>query len=230
MLNDTNILVNELVEMFKKFHHPHNAQWSKVYFKNKFNFIGVKAPIWRDIVKVFTRKYAKLNLTEVEALVLQLFLLEEREYHHCAITIYSRYSKIWQKETIVFLEKLLLTKSWWDTVDALSSECLTNYFKNFQDDMLAITNRWNNSDNIWLQRTSILYQRTFKENTNTEALTKNILNVCPTKEFFIQKAIGWALREYAKTNADWVFQFVAENKIPAISKREALKNLTLTTK
>jgi 3-methyladenine DNA glycosylase AlkD len=78
---------------------------------------------------------------------------------------------------------------------------------------------------MWLQRSSILFQKAYKENTNQELLTKYILNCKESQEFFIRKAIGWALREYSKTNPVWVSQFVANNTLSNLSVREALKRI-----
>ncbi len=78
---------------------------------------------------------------------------------------------------------------------------------------------------MWLQRSSIMFQKAYKKDTDTALLSRYILNLKDSKEFFIQKAIGWALREYAKTNAGWVQKFVKQNQLPALSEREALKRI-----
>ena len=78
---------------------------------------------------------------------------------------------------------------------------------------------------MWLQRSSLLFQNKYKSKTDTELLSNYIIHLSPSKEFFIQKAIGWVLREYAKTNPDWVVAFVSNHALPSLSKREAMKHL-----
>jgi 3-methyladenine DNA glycosylase AlkD len=91
----------------------------------------------------------------------------------------------------------------------------------------AILSRWLISGNIWLQRICLIYQLTYKQATDTDILTRNIFYLCDSKEFFIQKAIGWALRQYARVNPDWVREFVLQNhdNLAALSRREAVKHL-----
>ncbi|QDY46865.1 DNA alkylation repair protein [Planococcus glaciei] len=84
---------------------------------------------------------------------------------------------------------------------------------------------WSQADNIWTNRTVILHQLKYKQETDTMLLSRIILEHAASPEFFIQKSIGWALREYAKTDADWVRSFVLENELMPLSKREAMKNI-----
>jgi len=123
------------------------------------------------------------------------------------------------------MEYCIIHKSWWDSVDHIASECLTDYFKIFPEQIFPVTSTWNTSNNMWLQRSSIMFQKAFKQKTDTALLSQYIINRKDSKEFFIRKAIGWALREYSKTNPAWVKQFVKENKLHSLSEREALKNL-----
>jgi 3-methyladenine DNA glycosylase AlkD len=100
-----------------------------------------------------------------------------------------------------------------------------NHFKCFPEFIKPYTEKWMKSGNMWLQRTVILFQLDYKEKTDVELLFKNIKKCTDSKEFFIQKAIGWALREYSKTDAATVINFVENNKLAPLSKREALKRL-----
>jgi 3-methyladenine DNA glycosylase AlkD len=111
-------------------------------------------------------------------------------------------------------------------VDFIATECLGPYFKMYPNQISKITSQWNKSSNIWLQRSSLLFQKNYKKETDAELLSRYILNLRSSKEFFIQKAIGWMLREYAKTDAGWVVDFVNNNELAPLSKREAMKHLT----
>ena len=126
---------------------------------------------------------------------------------------------------INLMEYMIVKKSWWDTVDHAASDLTGPYFKLFPEQIIKITGRWNGSDNFWLQRSSIMFQKKYRKDTDTLLLSKYILLHTDSKEFFIQKAIGWALREYGKTDQAWVKRFVQQNKLSPLSKREALKSI-----
>ena len=106
----------------------------------------------------------------------------------------------------------------------MASECTGRYFKIFPEQIIPVTGQWNKSPDMWLQRSSLLFQKSYKHDTDTNLLSEYILNLASSKEFFIQKAIGWVLREYAKTNRLWVENYVAQHSLPALSKREATKH------
>ena len=123
-------------------------------------------------------------------------------------------------------EFMIKHKSWWDTVDFISSS-LVNYWWKMDPELLdkSVTPEWNKSDNFWLNRTSIIYQLRRKDLTNERILSQHIIPHSNSNEFFVQKAIGWALREYAKINSKWVLDFVATHQLKPLSKREALKQI-----
>jgi 3-methyladenine DNA glycosylase AlkD len=137
----------------------------------------------------------------------------------------DKYKKQLEVDDIVWIEKLIVTKSWWDTVDILATHLAGEYFKKHKNKIDLITNQWNNSDNIWLQRSSLLFQLKYKQNTNVFLLENYILNLKESKEFFIRKSVGWILREYSKTNPAWVIQFLQKNELSNLSVREASKYL-----
>ena len=137
----------------------------------------------------------------------------------------DKYKKQLEVDDIVWIEKLIVTKSWWDTVDILATHLAGEYFKKHKNKIDLITNQWNNSDNIWLQRSSLLFQLKYKQNTNVFLLENYILNLKESKEFFIRKSVGWILREYSKTNPAWVIQFLKKNELSNLSVREASKYL-----
>jgi 3-methyladenine DNA glycosylase AlkD len=110
-------------------------------------------------------------------------------------------------------------------VDSLNSFVISKFFIQFPDEIESTTSKWNQSSNKWLQRMSLLFQLTYKKKTNTTLLTKYIEHCELEEDFFIRKAIGWALRAYAYTDAKWVIQFVKTHpQLSNLSKREALKH------
>jgi len=195
----------------------------KAYMKNQFEFAGITMPVRRLALKDYIKNYKdEYNIEEVTR---ELWDLPEREYQYCAIEILADNKKNWQQQIIALIEDCIITKSWWDTIDFIAPELLRPYFKKYPAAINSITKRWNESSNIWLQRSSLLFQKSYKKETDVNLLSAYIINLSTSKEFFVQKAIGWILREYAKTNPEWVEAFVMQNPLPPLSKREALKLL-----
>ncbi len=128
-----------------------------------------------------------------------------------------------EEEDILLYEYMITHKSWWDTVDFIAAVLVGAYFKAFPNKRNDITKRWMSSNNIWLQRSTLLFQLKYKETLDTEFLARTINNLLGSEEFFINKAIGWVLREYSKTNKDWVLKFAAKTSLHSLSKREALR-------
>jgi 3-methyladenine DNA glycosylase AlkD len=201
------------------------AEWSETYLLNQFRFFGLQTPERRALCKTHYKTYPVKDLAELEKIVAACFELPEREYQYFGIELFAYHKKLWQADSIKLMEQCLVTKSWWDSVDHIASEWLGPYFKRFPEKIPAITGRWNRSSNIWLQRSSIMFQKAYKKDTDTALLSKYILHLKGSEEFFIRKAIGWALREYSKTDPDWVRNFVKKNKLSPLSEREALKRI-----
>ncbi len=136
---------------------------------------------------------------------------------------------IYLKEKLILndinnIEKLIITNSWWDSIDCLDA-IVGNMCLKYPELIESTILKWIYSDNIWLKRVSIDFQLQYKDKTDIDILSKAILSNCHTDEFFINKAIGWSLREYSKTNKEWVKKFLETNKLSALSVREASKYL-----
>ena len=210
---------------FKQQTNHKKAIGMSAYLLHQFDFYGLQTPERRKICKAYFLKYPIHHLKELEIIVKACFTLPQREFHYFAIELLTYHKKLWKISSIKLMEYCLLHKSWWDTVDGIGSEWLGPYFKMFPEKIQGVTHKWNTSSNKWLQRSSILFQKAYKVNTDTELLKKYILHCSTSKEFFIQKAIGWALREYLKTDPEWVKDFVMMNPLAPLSKREALKRI-----
>jgi len=195
------------------------------YLKNKFVCYGMKTDTRRAVFKEFCKIAEPLNWPQTKQVALYLWALPHRECHYCAIEFLNFYKKQFDEDFLQIIEKLIVENSWWDTVDGVNSMLIKNYYKKFPAALIVQASEWNLSENIWLQRISIIYQLKQKDETNEHILAKHILNCAHSKEFFVQKASGWALREYAYTNAEGVKIFVSKNNLPPLTKREALKKL-----
>ena len=201
------------------------AKWMEAYMLNQFPFFGLQTPERRRLCKEHYRQYPVTNLKELETIVKECFGIEQREFQYFGIELFAFHKKLWKPSSVKMMEFCLLHKSWWDSVDHIASDWLGPYFKLFPEQIEPITSKWNQSKNIWLQRSSIMFQKAYKKETDTVLLSKYILHCKHSKEFFIQKAIGWALREYSKTDPIWVKAFVKQNKLAPLSEREALKRI-----
>ena len=201
------------------------AAGAKAYLLHQFEFYGLQTPERRSICKAFYKTYPVTSHATLVTIIKVAFAAPERELHYFAIELLAFNHKLWTPKTITIIEWMLTHKSWWDSVDSTNSNVIGKYFIKFPELLVSTTNKWNQSSNIWLQRMSILFQLPYKENTNTQLLEKYIVNRINTNEFFVNKAIGWALRAYAYTNKKWVIRFVKDHpQLSNLSKREALKH------
>jgi 3-methyladenine DNA glycosylase AlkD len=151
---------------------------------------------------------------------------EEREMQYVGMELAYRCRKQMVQADINLLESILVVKSWWDTVDFIASNLIGHYFFTFPGQIEIITQKWINSKNMWLIRSCILFQLKYKEFTNFKLLQQFIHQHKYSNEFFIQKAIGWSLRQYAKFDAYAVRAFVTETELKTLSRREALKHFS----
>lgn len=196
------------------------------YMKNNFNFLGIKTEARRTIFKETYEKHKQEVKANFRDIAWQLFTKNEREFHQCAIDLLVKeFKKNYVLDDITFIEKLITTNSWWDSVDVLAKYILGGYLKQFPNETYKVVERFSNSENMWLNRSALLFQLSYKEKTDFELLKSECLKHSKSNEFFIQKAIGWVLRDYSRFDAENVKKFVAEANLKPLSIREALRNI-----
>jgi len=220
-------LVQQLELEFEKNRNEFEAEGMSRYMKNRFTYFGIKKPkravIQKQWFSIIPKDFTQENKRE---LVLELWQKEEREFHYVAMDFMAKWKdKELVSEDSEFIEFLLTNHSWWDSVDALASNYLGRYLRLFPKQRETVIKSWRKSENRWLRRSCLIFQLRYKSQTNFELLKSLILEFKHEKEFFIQKAIGWSLREYAKTNPVSVRNFVEESGIQGLAKREALKHI-----
>lgn len=204
---------------------PQRAIGASAYMRNQFVYFGMEAKLWRSITKDHFKKYGVPAKKELPVITKELWSLPEREYQYFAVEMITAAKKQWDEKVITLIEYCITHKSWWDSVDQAASLLTGAYFKLFPHRKHEVTDKWNRSNNCWLQRSSLLFQKAYKKDTDTEMLARYIIHLAGSKEFFVQKAIGWALREYSKTDPRWVVKFVKTNKLASLSEREAMKRI-----
>ncbi len=195
------------------------------YMKNLFPFIGIPSPARKEIFKQYLTEHGLPEYKELFTVIKSCYSQPEREFHYFAIDLAGKFAKKTGKDFVPLMEYMIIENSWWDSVDSVASNCTRDFFKQNVPLQIPVTRKWMGSRNLWLQRATILFQLNYKFNTNEKLLYKYILELKDSKEFFIQKAIGWALREYSKTNPESVKKFLAETILAKLSVREASKYL-----
>lgn len=201
------------------------AVGQKAYMRNQFEFYGINTMKRREIQRPFLEKSYLPPKVELEQLLKTLWQKPQREYQYFAQELVFKYRHQFDKNDIVLLEYMATYKSWWDTVDYIAVKLIGPYFQYYPGQLDIYIEKWLASENIWLQRCCLLYQLKRKDKIDAQRLEYIIKRLLGSKEFFINKAIGWVLREYSKTHPKWVENFVEHNDLPSLSQREALRLL-----
>ena len=203
-----------------------SAQRMRAYMKDKFVFYGINATERRDLIKDHNRSEGKPEVKDIPRIVGDAWELAQREYQYVALDLLMGNIKRMDKEHLKLIEKCITKKSWWDTVDMLAIHCAGPLLKANPELIEKTNEKWISSKNSWLNRTALLFQVKYKEETDQSLLFDNIEKMCDKDDFFTRKAIGWALREHGKTFPKEVKKFVKETpQLSELSKREALRNL-----
>ncbi|PAY36704.1 DNA alkylation repair protein [Ligilactobacillus salivarius] len=200
--------VQWLENEFEKHRNLDNASHMAKYMRNQFDFYGIKTPERRSIYKDIIR---------------EAWNNDYREFQYFVCDYLKALQKFLVFDDIDKIRPFIKTKQWWDTIDSLDT-VIGNINDLRVDDLML---EWSVSDDIWFRRIAINHQRGRKDKTDTVLLEKILINNLNNNEFFINKAIGWVLRDYSKTNTDWVKNFIAKYKpgLSTLSIREASKYL-----
>ena len=197
------------------------------YMKDRFPFLGLKRPELDELLRplwpeVKPHATAKLLSTAAQ----DLWKLPEREYHYAAIDLLGRNRKALAAESLGLLRKLLESKSWWDSVDGITSVVVGPLVASHPE-LKVEMDLWSRDENFWVRRAAIIHQLAYRHKTDAARLFRYCASNAQDPEFFIRKAIGWALRHYARTDPDAVRDFVEQHpELSPLSKREALKHLS----
>jgi 3-methyladenine DNA glycosylase AlkD len=209
-------------DRFEPARDPARAAPMAAYMRGKFPFLGIPAPEQSRLLRSALAGTEKPSEGDLAELAGHLWQLPEREYQYAACSIAARHVGVCGPGFITTARTLITTKSWWDTVDSLAKNVAGGLVARHAE--LADTmDAWFKSEDIWLVRTAILHQLGFKAHTDRDRLFRYSLGRAHDREFFIRKAIGWALREYSKVDGEGVRAFVAAHpELSPLSRREAL--------
>lgn len=204
-------------------HNPEKAEKMSAYLRDQFPTLGISSPELKTLIKPWIKEAIQPDKTVSPALIYDLWALSEREYQYVAIELGRKSAPYMDEKAIEMYEDMITRRSWWDTVDMVATNMVGVHFQRFPHQRDIYINAWLNSGNIWLQRTTLIFQLKHKEKTDWPLLKRNILALRNSNEFFIRKAIGWALREYSKSEPGKVKEFIGNTYLPELSTREGLK-------
>ncbi len=216
-------LFDNLINELKENADPEQAEKMSAYMKNRFKFLGIPKPKLKTIIRPYLSETGKEMLDWNT--VTFLWNMDFREAQYVALEYIGKHKKQLVPEDIDRLKYLIVNRSWWETVDTIDAFVGRIVLKD--ESLKSIMLEWSVDENIWLRRTAIDFQQEYKEKTDTEILEKIILANLNSNEFFINKAIGWSLRDYSKTDSEWVRSFVDEHKeeMASLSIKEAVRLL-----
>jgi 3-methyladenine DNA glycosylase AlkD len=217
--------IEQLTALFEEHRNDDNAGPMRKYMKDHFPFLGIKSPLRKELEKQFFKETGILKEEFNKDFVVGLWEKDEREYQYTAITYTGKFIKKLPKDAIQFLERLITTKSWWDSVDSIAP-LVGELARKYPELVEETINHWSVDENYWLRRVAILFQLKYKQQTNEALLYDYMVKNADSKEFFLQKAIGWALREYSKTSPESVKAFIEGNQLAPLSIREGSKYLS----
>jgi 3-methyladenine DNA glycosylase AlkD len=223
----TKSMVAHVQGRLKLLANPAKAIEMAAYMKTNMPFYGVQRPDREPIMKELKINFAPSNQAEYEAAVLALWCLKHREEKYLAINYAGLFGQYVNPESLPLYERLIREGQWWDFVDPISSDLIGRALLNFPDQVRPVVNNFSNDDDFWMRRASLLAHLGHKKQTSHKHLFAYCKKMAHEKEFFIRKGMGWALREYSKSEPERVVRFLREHKskLSPLSLREGAKHL-----
>lgn len=194
------------------------------YMKDLFPFYGVPSEKRKAALKKHYEVHGLPDVKHAAHMINELWSKPERELHYCAQETFVKIKAHRQVESLPTIEMMIVNHSWWDSVDYIASTIAGEYMK-LHDPDFKVIKRWNQSGNMWLIRSSLLFQLKYKDKMNMTLLEELIIPHKASKEFFIKKAIGWALRQASKHHPDTVREILKRQSLQPLSVKEASKYL-----
>lgn len=213
----------QVIEALRPIAKPNIALQMKAYLRDQFECYGIQAGPRRLAVQPLFTTLQRPPVSEIPAVVHELWRQPERECQMVAIDLLIKVKDQLPPDTLSDIEQWITTKSWWDTVDMLATHIVGRLYQRHPIETKPVIQAWRKNENLWLRRTALLFQLKYKHRTDVELLFAIIRENRHDRDFFIQKAIGWVLREYSKTDPEAVVNFVDAESLDGLAKREALK-------
>ncbi|MBB6033894.1 DNA alkylation repair protein [Phytomonospora endophytica] len=221
---DTSALIERLTAVFAPAADAEKAAAMSAYMRGKFAYLGIPTPLRRVLTREVLAGAPAYDERAVAGIALACWELPEREYRYFAVDLLIKRVKALSETFVPTLRHLVVTDSWWDTVDGLATR-VAGPLVAAEPSLVGVMDEWIESPDLWQARVAILHQMHYQDATDTERLYRYCERRAGDGDFFIRKAIGWILRQYAKTDPAAVRAFVARTELSPLSKREALKNI-----
>lgn len=217
-------MYEKIKEQFEENRDKENAVKMAAYMKNLFPFYGLPTPKRRAIYNDFLKKEKKKKIVDWYFLD-KCYEDEYREFQYLVIDYLAAMQKFLTYNDVPHIKKYIKSKQWWDTIDGFDR--IVGNIAFVDDRINDLMLEWSMSEDFWMRRIAIDHQLHRKDKTNTELLEKILINNFGSSEFFVNKAIGWSLRDYSKTNPQWVRNFVDKHRdeMDKLSVKEASKYL-----
>ncbi|MCI3929169.1 DNA alkylation repair protein [Streptomyces sp. AN091965] len=219
-------VMDRLTTIYAEAAEPARAAEMRAYMKDVAPFLGLASGVRRDLARAVLAGTPRPEEADCAALALRCWRLPEREYHYFAVDYLRRHVKRCSSGFLPVARHLVTTVPWWDTVDLLAAHVVGGLVAADRE-LAADMDAWSADDDLWAVRTALLHQLRHKERTDSDRLFAYCARQAGHPDFFVRKAIGWSLREYAKTDPDAVRAFVERHRaaLSPLSVREALKNI-----
>ena len=219
-------LLDRLVRTYEAARRPDRAGPAAAYMRNQFRFLGIPAPAQRALSRSVTAGLPTPTEEDLAAVALACWALDQREYQYFACGWLRTHVTVPGPGFLTTVRTLITTKSWWDTVDALAAHVVGGLVRRHPG-LVGEMDAWSVDPNLWLVRTAILHQLTYGAATDADRLFRYCTRQARHPDFFVRKAIGWALRQYARTDPDSIRRYLAtsRDRLSPLSIREAAKHL-----
>ncbi|HJV22045.1 MAG TPA: DNA alkylation repair protein [Holophagaceae bacterium] len=221
-------LPTELAARLAPLGRPERIRGAQAYLKTTDPFFGVDAPTLRAVLKDFYPAHAPRDAAHCRAQVAALWARPQREMKYAAIAWARRFKAHITLEALPLYERMIREGQWWDTVDAVAAHLVGRLLLEHRRELRPVMEQWISDENLWIRRAALLAHLTHRAATDEARLFDHCLRLAPEKDFFIRKAIGWALRAYSKVQPERVRAFLSEHRsrFSGLSTREGMKVLT----
>ncbi len=227
MPNNSDALIHFVRERLDAIRDPQRAKEMAAYMKTDMPFFGVKATERKKIERLIPKHFPVANRKQYDRNVRELWNQPERECKYLAISTARAFSAYIDSSSLPLYRTMIIQGAWWDLVDEIAVHLVGEVLRKQPEKVYPLMDAWIEDDDLWVRRTAILCQIRFKEKTDRERLFAYCLNHAHEKDFFIRKAIGWALREYSKTDPEKVLDFCEKHReiLAGLSYREATRRI-----
>ena len=206
---------------------PEKAPQMQAYMKSTMPYRGVQSPVAKQIQRDLNQQHSLTSAEELEQVIRELWQADYREERYAAIGLARRYYKYHTLEMLPLFRMMIETGAWWDFVDAIAAYLIGGLLEKYTVEMKRKLKQWIRDEDLWIRRSAILSQLSFKENIDEKLLFDFCRRCLPEESFWIRKAIGWALRQHARVAPDAVRGFISRygDQMSGLTRREAAKHL-----